>query len=242
MHTERIEYAHGSVALEGYLAYDPSISGPRPGVLVAPTWAGRNDFADGKAEALAALGYVGFALDMYGGGVVGSGPEENEQLMQPLMDDRLLLRERMGAALHTLREYDMVDPHRVGAIGFCFGGLCVLDLARSGAPVRGVVSFHGLLQECPTHPCGEVDARILVLHGYDDPFARPDQLRSFCREMTNAGAEWEVHVYGNTMHAFTNPNANDRATGTVYDERADRRSWRAMETFFEEVLAVPAAV
>ncbi len=130
----------------------------------------------------------------------------------------------------------MVDPHRIGAIGFCFGGLCVLDLARSGAAVRGVVAFHGLLQGAPKVPSETISAKVLVLHGHDDPFAPPEQLAAFCREMTEAGADWQVHVYGRTQHAFTNPAANDPKLGTVYNETADRRSWLAMQGLFDEVL------
>jgi dienelactone hydrolase len=236
MRTDTIRYKDGDVELEGFCAFKKKKDGARPAVLVAHAWGGLGDLERDKARALAKLGYVGFALDLYGAGKRGSGPEENAKLMQPFLDDRALLRRRMLAALEAARALEVADAKRIGAIGFCFGGLCVLDLARSGADVRGVVSFHGLLGAPDGASKAQIRAKVLVLHGHDDPLVPKEQFDRFTAEMTERGVDWQVHQYGATMHAFTNPNANDRAFGTVYDEKADRRSWIAMKDFFEEVL------
>lgn len=235
--TRLIEYRHGEVTLEGFLAWDDRAEGERPAVAVSHTWAGRGTFEQGKAIALAEQGYVGFALDMYGKGILGTSPEENASLMAPLMADRSLLQARIAAAVAVLRRQPEVDAKRVAAMGFCFGGLCVLDLARSGSDVLGVVSFHGMFG-APANPAGRpIRARVLCLHGYDDPMARPDDLLALATELTAAGADWQVHAYGNTVHAFTNPAANNPDMGTVYNARADRRSWTALGNFLGEIFS-----
>ncbi len=234
MHTETIEYAAGDAELEGYLVYDPALKGRRPGVVVAHAWRGRDEFTAEKAKALARLGYVGFAADVYGRGLFGDTDDKAAALMQPLVDERSLLRARIGAAVHTLAEHHAADPRRLGAIGFCFGGLTVLELARSGAAVRGVVSFHGLLGTPDPRDARNIRGKVLALQGNDDPLAPPGDVAAFAREMTEAGVDWQMVVYGNTMHAFTNPAANAPARGLKYDARADRRSWQAMRSFFEE--------
>jgi dienelactone hydrolase len=228
------DYRDGDARLVGWLARDAAAREPVPGVLVAHTWAGRGAFEQGKAKALAELGYVGMALDLYGEGKLGSGPEENRLLMQPFVDDCDLLRRRMLAAVEALRGTDGVDPERIAAIGFCFGGLCVLELARTGVEVRGVVSFHGLLNP-PPEPATEVRAKVLVLNGADDPWVSAEDIASFQREMTGAGADWQLHNYGGTVHAFTNPAANSPEAGAMYSETADRRSWRSLVGFLDEV-------
>jgi dienelactone hydrolase len=234
--TRTIEYYHDDTRLEGILAWDDTKEGPRPAVLISPAWAGRDAFAINKARDLAELGYVGFALDMYGDGRVGSGPDENAQLMGPFLADRALLQARQQAALDAVRRQPEVDANRVAAIGFCFGGLCVLDLARSGADLRGVVSFHGLFTP-PANTAGQrILSKVLVLHGYDDPIVTPDNVLALADELTQAGADWQIHAYGGTVHAFTNPQANDPGFGTVYKEEADRRSWQALRNFLAEVL------
>ena len=179
---------------------------------------------------------MGFALDLYGNGVRGSSPEENQALMQPLLDDRELLQRRMQRALDQLRSQKDVGG-KLGAIGFCFGGLCVLDLARTGAELEGVVSFHGLLG-APENTAGNtMRAKALVLHGWRDPLAPPDQVLELAREMEALGADWQLHAYGTALHAFTNPSANDPQAGLQYDAQADRRSWDAMQLFLNEVFA-----
>jgi dienelactone hydrolase len=230
-----VNYMDGDTLLEAFFAYDDAIDGRRPAVLINHAWGGRDEFVANKAVKLAELGYVGFALDMYGKGVLGSGPEENAKLMQPFIDDRALLQQRISAALSAVKLLPWVDDKKCAAIGFCFGGLCVLDLARTGADLKGVVSFHGLLGAPGNTEDQRIKAKILALHGHDDPMAPPEQVLAFEQEMTRAGADWQLHVYGNTMHAFTNPAANDPGFGTVYQADADRRSWKAMKNFLEEV-------
>lgn len=237
MHIEEVNYQHGDVTLHGFVAYSASITEPQPVVMVMPDWSGRNVFACEKAKMLASLGYIGFAVDMYGDGKIGETTEQKAALMQPLMQDRALMRSRLLAHLQKARKLPFADPQKIAAIGFCFGGLCVLDLVRSGADLLAVVSFHGLLtapEHLETHP---VSAKILVLHGYDDPMVKPDDVNAFCREMTEAGADWQVHMYSHTQHAFTNPQAHDKAMGTVYNPLAEARSLQAMDGFLLEVFA-----
>ncbi|CAI8953778.1 dienelactone hydrolase family protein [Methylocaldum szegediense] len=234
--TQTIDYTHNDVQLEGFFAYDDKRPQPLPAVLISHAWVGRDEFVCNKARRLAELGYAAFALDMYGKGKLGTGPEENAKLMKPFMDDRRLLQDRITAALETVRKLPQVDPRRIAAMGFCFGGLCVLDLARTGADLRGVVSFHGLLIPPGNTQGTKIKAKVLVLHGHDDPMAPPDQILSLAKELTEAEADWQIHIYGNTLHAFTNPMANDRSFGTVYDETADRRSWESLRNFLAEVL------
>ncbi len=221
--------------MEGRLVRDDATRAPRPGILVSHAWGGRSAFEDGKADALATLGYTAFALDLYGQGRRGHNPEENAALMQPFLDDRPMLQRRMHAALAALRDQPDVDAGRIAAIGFCFGGLCVLDLARSGADVAGVVSLHGLFAAPGNTTGNRIRAKVLALHGWDDPMATPDAVTSLAAELTSMGADWQLHAYGNTMHAFTNPAASDRERGTVYDAKADRRAWQALTAFLDEL-------
>lgn len=230
-----IEYNDNDSILEGMFAWDDGAESPRPGVLVSHAWSGRSDYEDGKAKRLAELGYTAFALDLYGMGARGSTPEENAALMQPFLDDRAMLQHRLLLSLATLREQAEVDAAKTAAIGFCFGGLCVLDIARTGEDLAGVVSFHGLLGAPGNTRENKVKAKVLVLHGWDDPMAKPDDVIALSRELTANGADWQLHAYGNTVHAFTNPAANDAALGTVYSAKADERSWIAMRNFLEEI-------
>lgn len=228
-------YHHGNQELHGYLALGASADKPRPAVLVAHDWSGCSTFAWKKAEFLASLGYIGFALDMYGEGKRGDTTEERMALVQPFFADRQLMRDRIRAAFDTVSTMPGVDKNRIAAIGFCFGGMCVLDLARSGAVVKGVVSFHGLLNGAKELPNAEIHASMLVLHGYDDPMVKPDDVNAFCQEMTAAKVDWQVHQYGHTQHSFTNPDAHNQAMGTVYDARSERRSLQSMVNFLHEL-------
>jgi len=237
LQTRPVEYSDNGITLEGLLAWDDTLRGRRPAVAVAHTWAGRSAFEEGKALELAEQGYVGFALDMYGKGIRGSTPEESAALMAPLMADRSALQQRINAAIDALRRQAEVDPARVAASGYCFGGLCVLDLARSGSDVCGVVSLHGLFTPAADASGGSINARVLCLHGYDDPMADPHSMQDLAAELTAAGADWQIHAYGNTVHAFSNPRANDPGRGTVYNETADRRSRAAMLAFLAECFA-----
>jgi dienelactone hydrolase len=233
----KVAYTDDDTVLEAFFAFDDSITERRPAVLIGHTWVGRNEFVAEKARALAKLGYVGFALDMYGKGVIGSSSEENANLMQPFMDDRSLLQKRMKVAFATVKKLPWVDDSKVAAIGYCFGGLCVLDLARTGVDIKGVVSFHGLLDAPDNTQGNKIKAKILALHGRDDPMGLPDQVLAFQEEMTQAGADWQFVSYGHTVHAFSNPAANDPGFGTVYQADADMRSWQAMMNFLAEIFA-----
>jgi dienelactone hydrolase len=233
--TKNVDYQDGQIALEGYYAADDKAGQKRPAVLVAHDWSGKNEFACHKAEKLAELGYVGFAIDMFGKGKRGQTKEEKSALIQPLVSDRQALQKRILAGFETLKTLEGVDTSRLGAIGFCFGGLCAIDLARSGADVKAIVSFHGLLhapENLATHP---IKASILALHGFDDPMVTMDKVTAFGNEMTHAKANWQLDIYGHAMHAFTNPQANDHDFGTVYNKQADTRSWVAMKNFFNEI-------
>jgi dienelactone hydrolase len=232
-----IAYLDGSTVLEGFFAYDDAIEGQRPAIMINHAWLGRNDFVEDKAIKLAELGYFSFAVDMYGQGVLGKNKEEGAQLMQPFMDDRSLVLRRMKVSLSTLKLMPWVDETKIALIGFCFGGLCVLDLARSGEDIKGVVSFHGLVFPPEGSEINKIKPKILVLHGHDDPMNPEDQVNALQKELSQAGADWQLHSYGNTLHAFTNPTANDYEFGTVYHPDADRRSWVSMKNFLEEVFS-----
>jgi len=236
MRQEYVEYTHGKTLLEGFFACDDASAAPKPGVLIAHAWGGRTEFVIEKAKELAALGYAAFALDNYGKGVLGSGPEENSKLMAPFLEDRGLLRDRLTAGLDALKRQSGVDPSRLAIMGYCFGGLCALDLARSGADIRGAVSFHGLLMP-PGLEQRPVKAKVLALHGYADPMVPPQQVLDFGTEMTEAGVDWQLHAYGGVLHGFTMPEANDLKLGALYDASAARRSWQAMLDFFQEIFA-----
>ncbi|MEQ1544170.1 dienelactone hydrolase family protein [Methyloglobulus sp.] len=230
-----VVYMDGEVVLEAFFAFDDAFTDRRPAVLINHTWAGRDNFVSDKARKLAELGYVGFALDMYGKGVLGTSAEENANLMQPFMENRAKLQQRMKVALNTVKLLPWVDDSKIAAIGFCFGGLCVLDLARTGVDIKGAVSFHGLLGTPDNTKGNKIRAKILALHGRDDPMGLPEQVLAFQEEMTLAGADWQFVSYGNTAHAFTNPIANDANSGMVYQADADRRSWQAMQNFLAEI-------
>lgn len=238
MRTEYLDYNDGDLVCEAYVACDDSTDVKRPCILVSHAWGGQSEAERQKAEDLAKLGYVGFALDMYGKGRRGTTMEENGKLMQPFMDDRAMLRRRILAALKAAQKHPLVDSQKIGAIGFCFGGLCVLDLARSAEPgVQGVVSFHGLFSPPDLGKQQPIAARVLILHGYDDPMAKPEQMLAVANELTEAGADWQIHAYGHTVHAFTAPAANMPDMGILYNPVADKRSWIAMKNFFVEIFA-----
>jgi dienelactone hydrolase len=235
MREQYIEYRDADTLLEGFLCYDETQPGPRPAVLINHAWSGRDEFVERKARRLAWQGYACFAVDNFGKGKRGTTPEECSALMTPFMKDRRLLLQRLRSGLATLQGLPIVDARRVAVMGFCFGGLCSLDLARSDADIRGAVSFHGMLKPSGlTEP--KIRARVLMLHGYDDPLAPPEDVLAAAKEFTTAGADWQLHAYGQTVHAFTNPQANNAAGGMQYDEAADRRSWHALEEFLSEVL------
>lgn len=235
MITRNIDYNDGDTALEAYVAYQET-DVQKPLVLVSHDWSGRREFACKAAERIAGMGYIGLALDMYGKGVFGADGdvERNSSLMNPLASDRALLRKRIRAALVAGRNIPQVDASQVAAMGYCFGGMCVLELARSGADVLGVVSIHGILSP-GNIPNEAIKARVLCLHGHDDPMAPPEQVSEFKQEMSGAGVDWQLHVYGGTMHAFTNPGADNPGFGTVYNRVAEKRAYQSLANFFEEI-------
>jgi dienelactone hydrolase len=237
--TETVEYRQDGAALEGYLAYDDSVKGPRPGVLVVHEWWGINDYIKRRVEQLAGLGYVAFAADIYGKGNRAKTREEAMALAGKFRSghDRSLLRSRANAGLAVLKKHPLVDPRRVAAIGYCFGGTAALELARSGADIAGVVSFHGGLGTPDPADAKNIRGKVLVLTGADDPSAKPEQVIAFEDEMRKAGVDWYLVTYSNAVHGFTNPeNGSDNSRGAAYNEKADKRSWRAMMDFFDEIL------
>jgi dienelactone hydrolase len=236
--TEVVEYRHGDVVLEGYLAYDDAFQGKRPGVLVVHEWLGHTPYVRKRAEQLARLGYVAFASDIYGKGVLAKDAKEAAALAGIYLGDRKLLRARAAAGLDVLRNRPEVDPGRLAAIGYCFGGSTVLELARSGADLVSVVSFHGLLDTPTPGDARNIKGKVLVLHGADDPYVPDAQLKAFEDEMRAAKVDWQVVKYSGAVHAFAVVEAgNDPSKGAAYNATADRRSWKAMEDFFAEIFA-----
>lgn len=235
LHTEEIEYRHEDLVFRGFLAYKKDDLQPKPCVMVVHDWSGRGENVCNKAIELANLGYVGFAPDMYGNAREGRTTEERRALVYPLLDNRKEVGRRINAALNTVRALPFVDKEKIASIGYCFGGLCSLDLARAGAAIKGAVSFHGILTAPEDSVCEKIRAKILVLHGYDDPLVLPAQVQQFAREMTHKKVDWQLHMYGLTQHSFTNPTANDPELGLLYNAEADHRSWASTEYFLKEI-------
>jgi dienelactone hydrolase len=234
--TETVPYKLGDVKTVGYVAWDDSISGKRPGVLVVHEWYGLNDYAKSRARQLAQLGYVAFAADMYGDGLSTTDRAEAGKLATALRSDRPMMRARAQAALETLRKNPLCDPRRIAAIGYCFGGGVALELARSGADVAGVVSFHGNLDTPNPDDAKNIKSKVLVLHGADDPNVNAAQVANFQQEMRQAKVDWQMVYYGGAVHSFTNPaSGDDPSKGVAYNAAADRRSWQAMRDFFDEI-------
>ena len=225
--SESVSYKDGDAALEGYVVWDDAVKGTRPGVLVVHDWTGLQDYAKQRAHQLAALGYVAFAADIYGKGVRPTDPKECAVAAGRYRKDLPLLRRRVLAGLEQLKARPETDGKRLGAIGYCFGGTCVLELARSGADVRGVVSFHGGLGTSQPAAPGTIKARILVCHGGADEHVNKE-VPAFREEMTAAQAKMEFLTYDGALHGFTKP-------GPAYQEKADKESWAAMQKFFREV-------
>jgi len=236
VHTEKIEYKHGDTVLEGHLAYDQSIQGKRPGVLIVHQWKGLTDYEKKRAEMLAKLGYIAFAVDIYGKGIRPKDNQEAAAEAGKYKQNRELLRSRAAAGLAVLQTRKFIDSERIAAIGYCFGGTTVIELARSGAEIAGVVSFHGAL-DSPTPEDGKkIKCKVLALHGADDPFVPAKDVAAFEEEMRQAKVDWQLIKYGGAVHSFTDWNAGDNhLEGAAYNEKADRRSWEAMKQFFGEI-------
>ncbi len=234
--TKTVEYKEQGTVMRGFLAFDEDLKGKRPGVLVVHEWWGLNDFARERAMKLAGLGYVALAADMYGGGTATTDRQEAAKLAGALLKNPELLRARAKAALAALAADPRVDPTRLAAIGFCFGGSTVLELAYSGADLAGVVSFHGGLPQPRPDDLKGIKAAILVLTGADDSHVPAADVTAFEQAMRQAGADWQLVFFGGAVHGFTNPGAgNNPATGVAYEPRAARRSWRYMQDFFQEI-------
>ncbi len=233
--TKDVEYQQGGTTLQGYLAYDDATTSPRPGVLIVHQWLGLTDYEKGRAKQLAELGYVAFCADIYGKDSRPKGVAEAGPLSSKFKSDRTLLRARVNAGLDQLKKNELVDPKRIAAIGYCFGGTTVIELARSGAELNGVVSFHGGL-DSPTPADGaNIKCKVLVLAGADDPFQKPEDLDAFEQEMRDNKVDWSITFYGGAVHAFTQPNPGFSNPGVKYNEKADKRSWQAMKDFFAEI-------
>lgn len=233
---KNIEYKDGDTTLEGYFVYDDAIQGKRPAVLVVHDWMGFGSYGNGRAEQLAQLGYAALAVDIYGKGVRPQNADEASKEAGYYKEHRDILRRRAQAGLDALKSEDVVDPERLAAIGYCFGGTTVLEMARAGMPLAGVASFHGgLATNMPTDK-ESIKAKVLVLHGADDPFESQEEIANFKKELNDAGADWQMVYYSGAVHSFTRKDAgNDNSKGAAYNEHADKRSWEAMKSFFTEI-------
>jgi dienelactone hydrolase len=234
--SEPVEYKVGDNVFEGVFYYDDADTAPRRAVLVCHEWYGLNDYAKRRAEQLAKMGYVALAADVYGKGVLAKSADEASKMAKVLKDDRATLRARANAALAALKARKEVDPKKVAAIGYCFGGTTALELARSGAELVGIVAFHAGLSTPNPDDAKNIKGKVLVCHGADDPFVPPAEVQGFAEEMRKGKVNWELVMYGGAVHTFTNPaGGNDPSKGSAYNEQADRRSWEAMKDFFGEV-------
>ncbi len=235
---ETVEYKDGNTTCEGAVAFDDANKTPRPGVLLVHDWMGAGDYAKSRAKQVAALGYVCFVADIYGKGVRPANAGEASAQAGKYKGDRPLLRERVNAALSELKKNPLVVKTKTCAMGYCFGGTTVLELARSGAEVAGVVSFHGGLDSLHPADGKNIKGKVLVLHGADDPFVKPADIAAFQEEMRGNRVDWQMVYYGDAVHSFTRPDAGtDKSKGAAYQEAADKRSWEAMKEFYAEVFA-----
>lgn len=234
--TEVVEYKDGDTVLEGFLAYDDAQAGPRPGVLVIHDWTGVQDYAKRRATMLAELGYVAFAADIYGKGVRPTDPADCAKEAGKYKGDLPLLRRRVTLGFDQLLKRENVNAQKIAAVGYCFGGTTVLELARSGSPVAGVVSFHGGLGTTLPAAEGAVKAKVLVCHGADDPYVKPAEQAAFKEEMAKAKVKMEFISYPDAVHSFTKKEAgDDKSKGNAYNEAADKKSWDDMKAFFKSI-------
>ncbi|MGZ3632913.1 MAG: dienelactone hydrolase family protein [Parachlamydiaceae bacterium] len=245
MKTVDVVYCAGDTICKGFLAMDGSTaSQKRPAVVIAHTWKGADAFVKDKAQELAKLGYVGFAADLFGEGRVAKDDAEAKALIAPLFVDRKMLRERIVAAYETMRNHPAVDVNRIAAIGFCFGGLTVIELLRSGVDVKAIVSFHGIFGnqlgdwQAINEPAQKMKGAALLLHGHQDPFVPQRDILAIQEEFSRANIDWQMYIYGNAAHAFTNPQAHDVESGLVYNESTANRSWQSMQIFLKEYLSL----
>jgi dienelactone hydrolase len=239
---EEVSYRAGDTELKGYLAWDASKPGPLPGVIVVHEWWGHNDYVRRRARMLAEEGYVALALDMYGNGKNTQHPEDAQKFVMEAVSNAAVAKERFSAAYDLLKRHDATDPAKIAAIGYCFGGAVVLQMARLGADLDGVASFHGTLSpQGPPAQSGVFKAKALVLHGADDALVPPEQVAAFAKEMDAAGVDYTFIAYPGAQHAFTNPAATERGTALnmplAYDQAADTQSWAELQKFLKAVFA-----
>ncbi len=236
---QEVKYLAGDTPLHGYLAYDDSIQGRRPGILVVHEWWGHDDYARNRARMLAGLGYTALAVDMYGEGKRAAHPDDARRFASELKQNFPLAKARFLAGLELLQQHPTVDSKRIAATGYCFGGGIVLEMARAGVDVDGVVSFHGSLTTANPAQPGVVKAKVVVLNGADDPFVKPEDIARFEQEMEAAGVSYRFVNYPGAKHAFTNPEADSFAKQfglpLAYNAEADVQSWKAMQDFFDEL-------
>lgn len=244
MKQENTTYQIDGQSYNGYWVFpknDDSKAQLRPAIIVVHAWMGQDQFVHDKAESLAQLGYIGFVADMYGEGKRVSQPEEAQKLMYPLFEDRALLQKRIRAAFDVVRQHPLVDPLKIGAIGFCFGGLTVIELLRSGADVKGAVSFHGVLGnkmgviQAKTVPiASSIKGSLLILHGHEDPLVSQQDILDIQKQLSDAKVDWQMNIYSHTSHAFTNPQVHDKKQGLFFQALSNKRAWQAMVYFFSE--------
>jgi dienelactone hydrolase len=233
-----VTYDQDGTSLTGYLYWDEALEGKRPGVLVFDEWWGLTDYGKRRARMLAEMGYVAFVGDMYGEGKTAGTAEQARELMQGVTADVDLWRERAGLALEQIRSSELTDPERIAAIGYCFGGGTILQLAYGGADLKGIIGFHSSLPAAPDEAKGQIKPRILILLGEQDSFVSPEVIANFRDKLDAAEADWELGIYGGVRHGFTNPGADKRGIENLkYDPVADARSWARTQAFLEEVLA-----
>ena len=237
--TQMVEYKQGDALLEGYLAYDESLKGKRPGILVVHEWKGLNAYAKRRADMLAQLGFIAFAADIYGKGIRPATIADAGTMAGKFKADRGLLRARVNAGLDVLKSQPNVDAAQLAAIGYCFGGTAVLELARSGTDLKGVVSFHGGLNTPTPQDAKNIKAKVLALHGAADPFVKAEEVAAFEKEMTDAKVNYRLIKYPGALHGFTNPdNKGIDPAGALYNEAADKASWVEMLKFFKEIFPI----
>lgn len=239
MQKQVVEYNDGELVCQGFMVFDASKSGPQPTVLIAHAFDGITDHIRHYAEQVAEAGYVVFCVDMFGGGKTASDMDGCMALIMPFLNDRTLLQRRILAGFAACQAQERVDNSKILAMGFCFGGMCVLDLARAGADVKGVAAMHSVLAPPEQVPVGDFTAQVLILHGYDDPQVGPDQLTVIANELNAKRVDWQFVFFSHTKHSYTEPKAADIGTpesGRVYNADSARRAWDYCQLFFKEVL------
>lgn len=233
-----LDYRDGDAVCEAYVAL-PTGSGPYPAVLIAHQWSGQSEHERATADKLAALGFAGIAIDVYGKGVRGAPDvSDHSALMMPWAGNRAALKERLMAAVDFAKGHDAIDASRIAIMGYCFGGLCALDVARTGTTdVQGAISIHGIFPPPGIGPQADIATKVLILHGWEDPLAKPADVEMVAKELTAANADWQIHAYGHAMHAFTGKEVNAPERGMKYDANADRRSWAATVAFLDGIFS-----